>query len=70
MNGDFPIKFSVYTKLSLVQSLNSPFFPPHIGAGSGQGLDYAVAYNTYFELGEPVRGTGTWNTKWRLYYTA
>ena len=32
MNGDFPIQFSVYTKLSLVRSLNSPFFPPHIGA--------------------------------------
>ena len=26
----------------------------------------AVAYTTYFELREPVRGTGTQNTKWRL----
>ena len=29
----------------------------------------AVACTTYFELGEPVRGTGT-NTKWQLNYTA
>ena len=28
----------------------------------------AVAYTTYFALGEPVRGTGTQNTKWRLDY--
>ena len=29
-----------------------------------------MAYTTYFELGEPLRGTGTQNTKWRLDYTA
>ena len=29
-----------------------------------------MAYTTYFELGEPLRGTGTYNTKWQLDYTA
>ena len=30
----------------------------------------AVAYTTYFELREPVKRTGTQNTKWRFDYTA